>query len=105
MSTTLASPKRLTIASVPILGMIITPFLPFVSTPTLWLGLPSAIVWMGLMIVATIIALQIIERTYLRQGGAELDRLEAERSAFDRAAETNGAATNSSAAITERQAH
>ncbi|MEV8149546.1 hypothetical protein AB0O52_15580 [Arthrobacter sp. NPDC080073] len=104
MSTTLASPKRLTIASVPIVGMIITPFLPFVSTPTLWLGLPSAIVWMGLMIVATIVALQIIERTYLREGGAELDRLEAERSALQLAAVTNSA-TNSPATITERQTH
>jgi hypothetical protein len=104
MSTTLASPKRLTIASVPIVGMIITPFLPFVSTPTLWLGLPSAIVWMGLMIVATIVALQIIERTYLREGGAELDRLEAERSAFEFVAVTNSA-TNSPATITERQGH
>ncbi len=104
MSTTLASPKRLTIASVPIVGMIITPFLPFVSTPTLWLGLPSAIVWMGLMIVATIVGLQIVERTYLREGGAELDRLEAEQSALANAASTS-AATNSPAPITERRAH
>lgn len=86
MSTTLASPKRLTIAAFPVLGMIVTPFLPFVSTPTLWLGLPAAIVWMGLMIIATVVALQVIERTYQREGGAELDRLEAEQFELGRAA-------------------
>jgi hypothetical protein len=86
MSTVLASPKRLAIAAVPTLGMILTPFLPFVSTPTLWLGLPSAVVWMGLMIVATVAALQVIERSYLREGGAELDRLELELSDRQRAA-------------------
>ncbi|WP_120522067.1 hypothetical protein [Arthrobacter celericrescens] len=91
MSTVLASPKRLAIAAVPILGMILTPFLPFVSTPTLWLGLPAAIVWMGLMIIAAVAALQIIERSYLREGGAELDRLELELSEQRRAAlEPNG---------------
>ncbi|WP_136017914.1 hypothetical protein [Arthrobacter silvisoli] len=91
MSTVLASPKRLSIAAVPIIGMIATPFLPFVSTPTLWLGLPAAIVWMGLMIIATVAALQIIERSYLREGGAELDRLELELSEQRRAAlDANG---------------
>ena len=91
MSTALASPKRLAIAAVPVTGMIITPFLPFVSTPTLWLGLPSAIVWMGLMIIASVTALQIIERSYLREGGDELDRLELEISEQQRAAlELNG---------------
>jgi hypothetical protein len=79
--------------------MIITPFLPFVSTPTLWFGLPSAIIWMGLMIIATIVALQVIEHTYLREGGAELDRLEAEQGALATAA------VDSPAPITERRAH
>jgi hypothetical protein len=86
MSTTLASPKRLAIAAVPVLGMIVTPFLPFVSAPTLLLGLPAAVVWMGLMIIATVVALQVIERSYLRDGGAELDRLELELSEKRRAA-------------------
>ena len=85
MSTTLASPKRLTIAAVPVLGMIVTPLLPFVSKPTFWLGLPAAVVWMSAMVILTVVALQIAERSYLRDGGDELDRLEIERDDLRRA--------------------
>lgn len=43
------------------------------------------------MIIATVAALQIIERSYLREGGAELDRLELELSEQRRAAlDVNG---------------
>lgn len=79
MSTTLASPKRLTIAFVPLAGILATPLLPFISTPTFWFGLPAAIVWMAGMVILTVVALQIVERSYLREGGAELDRLEEKR--------------------------
>ncbi|OFI38755.1 hypothetical protein BIU82_17555 [Arthrobacter sp. SW1] len=85
MSTTLASPKRLAIAAVPVLGIVFTPLLPFVHTPTFWLGLPAAVVWMTAMVILTVVALQIVERSYLREGGAELDRLEGERDAIRRA--------------------
>jgi hypothetical protein len=85
MSTALASPKRLAIAAVPVLGMIFTPLLPFVAKPTFWLGLPAAVVWMSAMVILTVVSLQIVERSYLREGGDELDRLEAERDDLRRA--------------------
>jgi hypothetical protein len=85
MSTTLASPKRLAIAAVPVLGIVLTPLFPFVSTPTFWLGLPAAIVWMAAMVVLAVVALQIVERSYLREGGDELDRLEQARDDVRRA--------------------
>ena len=77
MSTSLASPKRLTIALIPVVGIIISPFLPFVSTPTFVAGIPAAAVWMAAMVIGTVVALQIVERSYLRDGGAELDAAEA----------------------------
>ncbi|MFJ3957509.1 hypothetical protein [Arthrobacter sp. NPDC090010] len=77
MSTALASPKRLTIALTPVVGIIITPFLPFVSTPTFWFGIPAAAVWMTGMVIGAVAALQIVERSYLRDGGDVLDAAEA----------------------------
>ncbi|MFC8522329.1 hypothetical protein [Pseudarthrobacter sp. NPDC057230] len=85
MSTTLASPKRLAIAAVPVVGIVLTPLFPFISTPTFWLGLPAAVVWMSAMVILAVVALQIVERSYLREGGADLDRLEQERDAARRA--------------------
>lgn len=85
MSTTLASPKRLAIAAVPVLGIVFTPLFPFISTPTFWLGLPAAVVWMSAMVILTVVALQLVERSYLREGGAGLDRLEQERDDVRRA--------------------
>jgi hypothetical protein len=81
VSTTLASPKRLTIALTPVAGIMVTPFLPFVATPTFWFGLPAALIWMGAMVLGTVAALQIVERSYLRDGGAEIDAAEAARDA------------------------
>ncbi|NUP75815.1 MAG: hypothetical protein HOQ07_14415 [Sinomonas sp.] len=80
MSTTLASPKRLAIALTPVVGIVITPFLPFVSSPTFVFGLPAAVVWMAAMVVGTVLALQLVELSYQREGGAALDAAEA---AFD----------------------
>lgn len=82
MSTTLASPKRLTIALLPVVGIVITPFLPFVSTPTFVFGLPAAAVWMAAMVVGTVVALQMVEHSYLRDGGAAIDAAEAELDAI-----------------------
>jgi hypothetical protein len=80
MSTTLASPKRLAIALTPVVGIVITPFLPFVSSPTFVFALPAAVVWMAAMVVGTVLALQLVELSYQREGGAALDAAEA---AFD----------------------
>lgn len=37
----------------PVVALLGTPFLPFVNTPTLWLGLPSVVVWVCLWCVLT----------------------------------------------------
>ena len=79
MSTALASPKRLALAAVPVVGIVLTPLFPFVSTPTFWLGFPAAVVWMCAMVLLAVVALQIAERSYLHEGGAERDRVEQKR--------------------------
>ena len=73
---TLASPGRLAIAAVPVAGFLATPLLPFVNGPYLWLGLPSVLVWTALCVVGTVVALQVVEASYRRAGGAELDAAE-----------------------------
>ena len=84
MSTHLASPGRIALPAVPALGMVITPFLPFASTPTLWLGVPAPVLWFAAMILATVVALRLVERSYLRSGGAEQDRAELDRAELER---------------------
>ncbi|TXI65656.1 hypothetical protein [Mycolicibacterium mageritense] len=71
----LESPRRLAIAAVPIIGFLITPFLPF--GPHLWLGVPSVLVWTAMCVVGTVVALRIVEATYQRDGGAALDAADA----------------------------
>lgn len=80
----LTSPRRLAIAAVPIAAFLATPLLPFVNGPHLWFGVPSVLVWTALWVVGTVVALQIIESTYRRDGGAEADA--AELAATDAAA-------------------
>ncbi|MFJ2738312.1 hypothetical protein ACIO3O_01450 [Streptomyces sp. NPDC087440] len=48
-------------AAVPVLAFLATPFLPFVSGPHLWLGLPSVLVWCVLWTVGTSAALALVE--------------------------------------------
>jgi hypothetical protein len=73
---TLASPGRLAIAAVPVAGFLATPLLPFVNGPHLWFGLPSVLVWTALCVVGTVVSLQVVEASYRRSGGAELDTAE-----------------------------
>jgi hypothetical protein len=72
----LASPKRLAIAAVPIAGFLVLPLLPFVNGPHLWFGIPSVLVWTAVWVVGTVVALQVVEATYLRDGGADADAAE-----------------------------
>jgi hypothetical protein len=72
----LASPGRLAIASVPIFGFLSTPLLPFVNGPHLWFGLPSVLVWIALWVVGTVVALRLVEASYLRAGGAAVDAVD-----------------------------
>ena len=68
----LMSPGRLTIAAIPVAGFLITPA-PFINGPYLWFGVPSVLVWTAIGAIATVAALRIVEISYLRSGGRELD--------------------------------
>lgn len=68
----LMSPGRIAIASIPVAGFLITP-VPFINGPHLWFGIPSVLVWTALCVIATVVALRIVEHSYLRAGGRELD--------------------------------
>lgn len=72
----LASPTRVGMALVPVIGILATPFLPFAQTPTLWFGWPAVLVWTAFLVLLTVATLHLIEQTYLRNGGAERDRIE-----------------------------
>jgi hypothetical protein len=47
---------------VPALALVLMPFLPFVNTPSLWLGLPRMMVWGGAWCVLLTVALLATER-------------------------------------------
>lgn len=68
---TLATPRRIALPALPSLAMLVTPFLPFTTSPTLWFGVPAPIVWVMVMIVLLVVALRIVEASYVRAGGAE----------------------------------
>lgn len=72
----LASPRRVAIGAVPVLGFLATPLLPFVNGPYLWFGVPSVLVWTALCVIATVVSLRIVEASYLRSGGGALDALD-----------------------------
>jgi hypothetical protein len=74
----LASPQRVAMAMVPVIGFLITPFLPFAQEPTLWFGWPAVLVWTAFLVLLTVATLHVIEQTYLRSGGAQNDRIEEE---------------------------
>jgi hypothetical protein len=70
------SPRRLAIAAVPVAGFLSTPLLPFVNGPHLWFGVPSVLVWTAIWVVGTVVALQFVEASYRKDGGAEADAAE-----------------------------
>ncbi len=76
-SPVLESPLRLTIAAVPVVGFLSTPFLSFVNGPHLWFGIPSVLVWTAGCVIGTVVALRIVEATYQRDGGGALDAADA----------------------------
>jgi len=79
MTPRLFTPGRFAIISVPALGFFAIPFLPFATTPTLWLGMPAVLVWSAVMVLLSVGALQIVEVLYQKAGGREADAREAER--------------------------
>jgi hypothetical protein len=72
----LASPTRLAIAAIPVVGFLATPLLPFVNQPHLWFGVPSVLVWTALCVIGTVVALQVVEASYLHGGGVAADAAE-----------------------------
>jgi hypothetical protein len=66
----IATPARVIVACVPILLMLLTPLLPFATTPTLWFGVPAVMVWTGATVVLTIVVLQVIDVGISRQTAA-----------------------------------
>lgn len=58
---------------IPALGLVLMPFLPFVNSDTLWLGLPSMLVWGGVWCALLTPAFLLAERS-LRADPAERER-------------------------------
>jgi hypothetical protein len=52
----------------PGLALVLMPFLPFVNTAGLWLGLPRMLVWGAFWCVMFTPALLIVERMMARRG-------------------------------------
>ena len=46
---------------VPVVALIATVWLPFVNTSTLWLGLPSVMVWTAVLVLAITPSLALLE--------------------------------------------
>lgn len=55
---------------VPALALVLMPFLPFVNTDALWLGLPRMMVWGGAWCVLLTVALLTAERMMARDSVA-----------------------------------
>jgi len=51
---------------VPVLALVLMPFLPFINTASLWLGLPRMMIWGGAWCVLLTVALLITERFVAR---------------------------------------
>jgi protein-S-isoprenylcysteine O-methyltransferase Ste14 len=52
---------RAAVVLIPVVALVATVFLPFVNTRSLWLGLPSVMVWTGLWVLALSAALAWVE--------------------------------------------
>lgn len=53
---------------IPVLALVLMPFLPFVNTPSLWFGLPRMLVWGGVWCVLLTPAFLLAERMMARAG-------------------------------------
>ena len=74
----IATPGRVVLACIPVVLILVTPFLPFAVTPTLWFGVPAVLVWMAFTVVLTVVLLNVIDLGIRRQV-----RDNAESEAFD----------------------
>ena len=69
---------RHVVVAVPVVALLATVWLPFVNTSTLWLGLPSVMVWTVGWVLAITPCLALLEFSPERR---EADRLDAAREA------------------------
>ena len=67
---------RHVVVAVPVVALLATVWLPFVNTSTLWLGLPSVMVWTVGWVLAITPALALLEFSPEQR---EADRLHAEQ--------------------------
>jgi len=63
----IATPSRVVIACIPVVLILVTPFLPFAVTPTLWFGVPAVLVWMALNVILTVVLLNVVDAGIRRQ--------------------------------------
>ena len=52
---------KLIMLAVVVVALVATVWLPFVNTPSLWLGLPSVMVWTAVWVVGITLVLALIE--------------------------------------------
>jgi hypothetical protein len=64
------------VIAIPVVALVATVWLPFVNSATLWLGLPSVMVWTGFWVLAITPALCLLE---FSRGQREADRASVER--------------------------
>lgn len=64
------------VIAIPVVALVATVWLPFVNSATLWLGLPSVMVWTGAWVLAITPALCLLE---FSRSQREADRASAER--------------------------
>jgi membrane protein YdbS with pleckstrin-like domain len=65
---------QLFILAIPVVALVATVWLPFVNTSTLWLGLPSVMVWTAAWVLAITPALALFEFSARQR---EKDRVDA----------------------------
>lgn len=56
---------------IPVLALVLMPFLPFVNTTALWFGLPRMLVWGGLSCVLFTVALFFTDRAMSKETGED----------------------------------
>jgi hypothetical protein len=54
---------KLTLLGVVVVALVATVWLPFVNTSSLWLGLPSIMIWTAAWVLGITVALALIEFT------------------------------------------
>jgi hypothetical protein len=56
---------------IPVLALVLMPFLPFVNTTQLWFGLPRMLVWGALSCVVLSVCLFFTDREMAREAGED----------------------------------